>query len=61
MKPSSLSFHYKMIRQDLNELLESIKSNHDLDIYQQRSMLRDGVNLISKKCKRVIKLLESVE
>jgi len=51
-------FQYKVLKHDLDELLESIYADHDLDIYQQRSILRDGIKAISKRCEKVIELLE---
>ncbi len=56
MESNSLLLQYKVLKHDLDELLESIYSDHDLDIYQQRSILRDGIKTISKRCEKVIEL-----
>lgn len=58
MKPNeaSLLLQYKVLKHDLDELLKSIYDDHDLDIYQQRSILRDGIKVISKRCAKVIEL-----
>jgi hypothetical protein len=58
MKFNEASFLLQLIKHDLDELLESIYSDHDLDIYQQRSILRDGIKTISKKCEKVIELTD---
>lgn len=58
MESSSLLLQYKVLKHDLDELVESIYSNHDLDIYQQRTILRDGIKVISKRCAKVIELAE---
>jgi len=55
MESSSL-IHYKLLKADLDRLLENIK-NSDLDIYSQRTILRDGIKNISKKCEKTIELL----
>ena len=58
MKFNEASFLLQLLKHDLDELLESIYSDHDLDIYQQRSILRDGIKTISKKCEKVIELTD---
>lgn len=59
---NDVSFHwmeFRILKHDLDELLESIKHpQHDLDIYQQRTILRDGIELISKRCGKVIELAQ---
>ncbi len=50
---------YKVLKHDLDELVERIYANQtDLDIYQQRTILRDGIKVISTRCAKVIELLE---
>ena len=64
MEPSPLSpLMFIGIMNDLNELLKSAEVNSDgcqtdLDVYQQRTILRDGIITISKRCAEVIQLLE---
>jgi len=61
MKPkeASLLLQYKVLKRDLDELLECIHTNQvNLDFYQQSSILRDGVKVISKRCAEVIELIE---
>jgi hypothetical protein len=58
MKFNEASFLLQLLKHDLDELLESIYSDHDLDIYQQRSILRDGIKTISKRCEKVIELTD---
>jgi|DEB0MinimDraft_4_1074332.scaffolds.fasta_scaffold13025_3 Holliday junction resolvase RusA-like endonuclease len=56
---ASLVLQYKVLKHDLDELLKSISDNSaDLDIYEQRSLLRDGIKVISKRCAKVIELTE---
>tara|TARA_R100000734_G_C3280173_1_gene73974 strand:+ start:85 stop:288 length:204 start_codon:yes stop_codon:yes gene_type:complete len=65
MEPSPLSpLLFIGIMNDLNELLKSAEVNSDgcqtdLDVYQQRTILRDGIITISKRMEKVIDLLES--
>ena len=65
MEPSPLSlFLFIGIQNDLNELLKSAEVSSDgcqtdLDVYQQRTILRDGIITISKRMEKVIDLLES--
>ena len=58
MKFNEASFLLQLLKHDLDELLESIYSDHDLDIYQQRAILRDGIKTISKKCEKAIELTD---
>jgi len=56
---ASLRLQYKVLKHDLDELLKSISDNSaDLDIYRQRSLLREGIEVISKRCAKVIELTE---
>ena len=56
---ASLVLQYKVLKHDLDELLKSISDNSaDLDIYEQRSLLRDGIKVISKRCTKAIELTE---
>jgi hypothetical protein len=58
-KEASLLLQYKVLKHDLDELLESIRANQvDLDYYQQLSILRDGIKVISKRSAKVIELIE---
>ena len=65
MEPSPLSlFLFIGIQNDLNELLKSAEVSSDgcqtdLDVYQQRTILRDGIITISKRMEKVSDLLES--
>jgi len=58
MESNSLLLQYKVLKHDPDELLESIYPGHDLDIYQQRTILRDGIKTISKRCEKVIELTD---
>lgn len=57
MEAASSTLHYKLIKAELDRLLEHV-NNPDLDIYSQRTILREGVKIISEKCANVIKLVE---
>jgi|TARA_B100001094_G_C18178004_1_gene799083 hypothetical protein len=60
MEPSPLApLLFIGIKNDLDQLLESIKGNPDLDIYQQRTILRNGIMTISERMEKAIDLLDS--
>lgn len=60
-KEASLLLQYKVLKRDLDELLDASshrRQNQNLDYYQRCSILRDGVEVISKRCAHVIELIE---
>jgi hypothetical protein len=57
MESASTLIHYKLLKAELDRLLEHVE-DPDLDIYSQRTILREGVKIISEKCSNTINLIE---